>query len=396
MTNNLLIAFSLLLLNSPSSFANDKSTVDPLQTDADVVCQYYPEFKRLNKVLCAYASQFRERDNDKVMISKRLACLYPSVRGDARICPHNELDDLNLPKLPYLLNAPVWPKNLDPVLKAVNGKALNEALPMDSAFHSTEYPLDSVCISKDGKLKATDRILCAPYIRDLYLVEPATLPKKTINVMVPFDNGSTYPSAGNMDDFRYDLNYAMREYEQEIKKLGISFAKEKVKASSIRIVGRADRTGDSSANYRLSQERAQNTRYQVVYFLNAYGIKVDASNISVDWVGDSESTCYQDYTGEAVCTTEDANGTFVSGRRGWRLSRGSTDRCYQDENGRNGWIYPQKTTCSSQDRSSRVNVVLEFELVDLKDAEIKELRARLKELQRQAKARNQSVSNDLY
>jgi len=139
------------------------------EIDIAVICEYYSEFKGYNKVLCAAAQQVRDTTAPLYM-PKELACLYPTIRSDRRVCSAAEVAAMELPEIPFIEgDLPYWPQDLQPVVEVVNGKAMNEALPMHEALFSNEFPVASYCIEETGTLKKTDRILCAPYVQDLAL-----------------------------------------------------------------------------------------------------------------------------------------------------------------------------------------------------------------------------------
>lgn len=167
--------FILILSVALRSFAQEipgdarGTTTDSSKVDVAAVCEHFEYFKNLNKVLCAAAEQVRSTSTP-IMIDKSIACIYPVVREDARVCPKEELEALNLPDIPFLDDdLPMWPTGKAPLLTKVNGKALNAALPLHASFFSDEFALESSCNSQDGDLKKTDRILCAPFVADLAL-----------------------------------------------------------------------------------------------------------------------------------------------------------------------------------------------------------------------------------
>jgi outer membrane protein OmpA-like peptidoglycan-associated protein len=371
-----------LTINTSGALAQSSDAIDAMSgtrksVDVAVLCEYYSEFKKYNVVLCAYGDQFKE-SAEKVLISKNLACAYPTIRQDLRICPEKDVEAMKLPDVPYLLAAPQWPKQMKPVLTAVNGKALNEVLKMHEALFNNEYEIGKYCVSQDGELEKTDRILCAPFVEELNLVDTVKLPTRDMNIYVDFASGSTSLDSGSEWTLQNAILTEVERYRSTIEALNIPFNMKKVKMTRIKIIGRADARGDYQVNRDYSQARAYATEYALRNALSKSGFTIP-DKIIVDWVGSDESSCYEE-TQNPVCRTEDAYGNFVSGRSGWRQYAGDGDRCYNDEYGRNGWHYPKKQVCSDSDRSSRVEIHVEYELVDLKDAEIKKLRARLEEL----------------
>lgn len=346
--------------------------------DVAVLCEHYAEFKRYNTVLCAYGTQFKD-EAQKLRISKNLACAYPSIRKDSRICPEKDVAAMKLPDLPYLLSTPMWPAKMKPVLTTVNGKALNEVLKMHEALFSNEYEISKYCVSKDSELQRTDRILCGPYIENISLVDAAKMPVHDINIYVAFGSGSTTVDYDAQWQLENAISTAINEYKMIVEAVNVPFNINKVKPTRIKVVGRADGNGKAATNRVYSEQRAYSTAESVRTVLSRLGVSIPEGAMIIDWVGSDESYCSEEY-GTAVCRTEDAYGNFVSNRSGWRVSYGDGDRCFRDENGRDGWHYPIKKVCDGSDRSSRLEVHFEFELTDLKDAEIKRLKARLEEL----------------
>lgn len=346
--------------------------------DVAVTCEQFSEFKKYNTVLCAYVAQLTEA-HEKVMVPRYLACAYPSIRKDLSLCPEQEVATMGLPDLPYLLDTPTWPVNMKPVLTTVNGKALNEVLKMHEALFSNQYDVSKYCVSKDGDLQKNDRILCGPFVENLNLVDAAKMPSHDMNILVAFASGSTAVDTDSQWMLDRAVVDALSQYKATVEALHIPFNIAKVKPTRIKIVGRADANGNADTNRSYSEQRADSTATAVRSVLNGMGVAIPENALIIDWVGSDESYCSEEY-GTAVCRTEDAYGNFVSGRTGWRVASGANDRCYNDEYGRNGWHHPIKKVCDASDRSSRVEIHFEFELVDLKDAEIKKLRARLEEL----------------
>ncbi len=164
--------FVLLLLATLNAGAQSEAGAsDAFKVDVYQVCQHFEDFKKLNIVLCAAAEQLRAT-SAPLKIDKELACIYPSLRDDERVCPANELEKMELPEVPFLKGElPVWPVGQEPVLLKVNGKALNTTLPMHSSFFNDEFDLATSCNSQDGDLRKTDRILCAPFVADLALAD---------------------------------------------------------------------------------------------------------------------------------------------------------------------------------------------------------------------------------
>jgi hypothetical protein len=163
----------LLLLITQNAIAFDEqgsaSNSSQLDVDVAVVCEYHTKFKDLNKVLCAAAEEVRATPQP-IMIEKVLACLYPTVRDDLRLCSQEEVEKMDLPFIPFLEGElPYWPDDMEPVLLKVNGRALNTVLPMHSSFFNDEFSLEASCASEDGDLRKTDRILCAPFVAELPL-----------------------------------------------------------------------------------------------------------------------------------------------------------------------------------------------------------------------------------
>lgn len=376
----LALTFSASVSSAEPNSSGDVLVIDSTSADAAVLCEHYPEFKKYNVVLCAYGAQFKEA-SEKVLISKNLACAYPSIRKDSRICPEKDVAAMKLPDVPYLLTPPQWPVKMKPVLTVVNGKALNEVLKMHEALFNNEYDISKYCISQDGELQKSDRILCGPFVENLNLVDPAKMPSHDINIYVAFASGSADVDYNSQWQLENTIREAMTQYKATVEALNIPFNINKVKPTRIKVVGRADANGSAAANRSFSERRAYSTATALKNALTMIGLAVPANSIIIDWVGSDESSCYEEY-GTAVCRTEDAYGNFVYGRSGWRVSSGDNDRCYKDENGKNGWYYPKKQVCSDEDRSSRIEIHFEFELIDLKDAEIKKLRARLEELKK--------------